>query len=276
MAISRSKGRRPVARSVASAVEPLEGRRLLSAGDLDPTYGTAGKASLSYTGSAEDLGKSISLMDDGRYVVGGGSYGAIVGGTLARYLSDGTLDPSFGPGGSGTVRIDIPWTYGVDDAVANNDGTVIAVGTVPTGTGVPDVPRVQRFTPAGAIDPTWNAPRAAAGITGLTRDLVGAGGGRSILVTATMAVRLNADGTLDATFGNGGKATYNLDSARKRFAAYAGAVQSDGSLVLAGEWYDLDSAMHMAGARRYTRAGLLDASFGAGLPATGTIALPGV
>jgi uncharacterized delta-60 repeat protein len=91
-----------------------------------------------------------------------------------------------------------------------------------------------------------------------------------------MAVRLNADGTLDPTFGSGGKATYNLDSARKRFAAYGGAVQPDGSVVLAGVWYDQDSALNTAALRRYTPGGQLDASFGTGGPATGTVVIGGV
>jgi uncharacterized delta-60 repeat protein len=270
VARSRSRGFR---RAAFAPIEPLEGRRLLSAaGDLDPTFGRGGVASLGYAGSTEDMSKGMAVMPDGRIVVGGSSFMGTSAGTLSRYLSDGTPDPSFGPDGNGQVRLDVPWQNGVDDLVVNPDGSVIAIGTPRTEAVFGDVPRVQRFTPAGAPDPAWVAPRAAANITGLTRDLVGASGGRSIDVTSTMAVRLNADGTLDATFGFGGKATYNLDSARQRFQAYAGALQPDGALVLVGEWYSLDTAMKTAAVRRYTAAGQLDATFGAG----GTFVLPGV
>src|SRR4051812_32569169 len=124
--LSRSRGFR---RAAFAPVEPLEGRRLLSAaGDLDPTFGRGGVASLGYAGSTEDMSKGMAVMPDGRVVVGGSSFMGTSAGTLSRYLSDGTPDPSFGPDGSGQVRLGVPWQNGVDDLVVNPDGSVIAIG----------------------------------------------------------------------------------------------------------------------------------------------------
>src|SRR3954463_8126575 len=104
-----SRLRGPCRCAVHARVESLEGRRLLSAGDLDPTFGNGGVGTLAYAGRTDDLAQALPLMGDGRFGVGGSSYGAAFGGTMARSLPDGSPDPSFGPGGSGKVRIDMPW-----------------------------------------------------------------------------------------------------------------------------------------------------------------------
>ncbi len=78
--------------------------------------------------------------------------------------------------------------------------------------------------------------------------LAGGGGGGSFCV-----VRLRTNGTLDTTFGSGGKKT--IDFGGDNDSAYGGALQSDGKIVLAG-----DSNFRVALVRLKTN-GALDASF---------------
>jgi uncharacterized delta-60 repeat protein len=72
-------------------VEPLEARRLLAAGMLDPTFDSDGQLTTDF-GASDDLGYSVGVQSDGKIVVAGSSYGDFA---LARYNANGTLDSSF-------------------------------------------------------------------------------------------------------------------------------------------------------------------------------------
>src|SRR4051812_47724306 len=94
--LSRTAG----ATAPAGCAEPLEGRRLLSAGDLDPTFGAGGirqyDPSLFTNGSAA----AIPVQADGKLVAAGIGGSPFVnpddaGFALARYLPDGKLDTTF-------------------------------------------------------------------------------------------------------------------------------------------------------------------------------------
>src|SRR5206468_652342 len=73
-------------------------------------------------------------------------------------------------------------------------------------------------------------------------------------------VRYNANGSLDATFGAGGKVTTSIGSDEDD--AYALALQPDGKLVAAGE--TLNGVRYDFALVRYNANGSLDATFGAG------------
>src|SRR4051794_4940841 len=76
--------------------EPLESRRLLSAGDLDPSFGGDGTVTMDVPGSQSDLAVAVAVQSDGKVVVAAVSaeHPAVL-----RYLPDGSLDTSFGTGG---------------------------------------------------------------------------------------------------------------------------------------------------------------------------------
>src|ERR1044071_2498343 len=82
----------PVPRSVQASV-----------GDLDPSFGVAGKVITSFPGGQSGA-NAVAIQSDGRIVLGGfaGPY-PLVDFTLARYNSDGSLDTTFGSGGSVTT-----------------------------------------------------------------------------------------------------------------------------------------------------------------------------
>jgi uncharacterized delta-60 repeat protein len=165
---------------------------------------------------------------------------------IARYNSDGSLDTSFGTGGrvSGNVN-------GLARAVAiQPDGKIVLAGDfeieLPNGTFASDFV-IARFNANGNLD----LPFGTSGTGQVATDIGGAANsGRNVVLQPngaivvsgtpqcsssqpgcnhTDVVRYNANGTLDASFGNGGKLTL------ADVAVGAGLVrQPDGKLVLAG------------------------------------------
>src|SRR5262245_17690173 len=90
-----------------------------------------------------------------------------------------------------------------------------------------------------------------------------AGRGRSSLGTSNdfCVLRFNDDGTLDTTFGTGGRVLTDFGSSTD--SANAMVVQSDGKIVVAGQTSRSGTGSELAVAR-YNADGSLDTSFGAG------------
>ncbi len=95
-------------------------------GELDPSFGTGGKTTASGPGGIEGSAVDVALTGDGKIIVAGGGLDFLV----ARFGSNGTLDPSFGEGG-------LTWTafLGNYPAYANAmalgpDGKIVVGGLV--------------------------------------------------------------------------------------------------------------------------------------------------
>src|SRR5256885_1398348 len=88
-------------RSGGYEIEPLEGRVLLSSGDLDPTFGTGGEGFTNLIGTQPGEATALIVQPDGKIVPAGYAAGFVSEQPVViRYLPDGTLDPSLG-GGTG-------------------------------------------------------------------------------------------------------------------------------------------------------------------------------
>lgn len=87
-------------------IERLEPRRMLSAGQLDASFGNHGRV-LTHFANAEAVIQQLVPMLDGRVLAAG--YAKLADGTsavaLARYFADGTADPSFGDHGMEIANI---------------------------------------------------------------------------------------------------------------------------------------------------------------------------
>lgn len=175
-------------------------------GTLDPTFGTAGVATLT-PHLASNWPNAIALQSDGRIVVATTENGT--GSSLERVTAAGVLDTTFGVGGYAVVE---PGAF-IFDVAARPDGTIVATGA--QGTGV----YVARFTSTGAADTSFgaggstNTSSPTPGQAGAYRVAFQADGriivgGRTIDSTATggagLLVGYTANGALDTTFGNGG------------------------------------------------------------------------
>ena len=96
------------AKAVLIAAMVLQAARSAHAapGDLDTTFGSGGKVTTPFMHSNDTLenANGMAIQPDGRIVLAGyANTGANVDFLVARYLTDGTLDTTFGDGGRVTV-----------------------------------------------------------------------------------------------------------------------------------------------------------------------------
>jgi uncharacterized delta-60 repeat protein len=187
-------------------------------------------------------------------------------------LADGMLDPDFGTGGRVTTSFGMFW---MDDAAAlvlQPDGRAIAAGRT-----FPNLAQsfmaAARYLPSGALDTTFDgdglvtvdfssAPDRSAIATNVLLQpdgkivLVGSFSDSPVLRYAL--ARLNADGTLDSSFGTGGKVTVPLTNGL--IAGSSAALLPDGRILVHGRTGSL-SVPGLALAR-FNADGTLDATFG--------------
>ncbi|HEX3831482.1 MAG TPA: delta-60 repeat domain-containing protein [Solirubrobacteraceae bacterium] len=238
-------------------------------GDLDPAYGTGGKTTVSF--AADDLAFASALQSDGSLITVGSTSGA--GGhdmAVSRLTPSGAPDPAFGSGG----KVTIDFAGGDDTAFAvalAPDGTIIVAGQTSGGAGGSQF-AIARLTAGGALDPSFGTGGEATVDFGGTKD--GATGafvtstGQIVLTGFTdpggagddfAAARLNADGSLDATFGNAGRTTVDFGG---NDSGEAAALTPAGQIIISG-----DTSASGGGdfaVTRLTAAGALDTSFGTG------------
>jgi uncharacterized delta-60 repeat protein len=228
---------------------------VFSAGVLDPGYATSGRVTTDFNGSYDAIYDMV-LQSDGKPVVAG--YAAVSGNynfALARYNTNGTLDTTFGTAGKVTTNF-----TGNDlghALVLQSDGKIVAAG------GDDDF-KLARYNTNGTLDTTFGTGGkvstdfsssfewANALVLQPDGKIVVAGvvynGSNYVFALA----RYNSNGTLDSTFGTGGKA--NLD--RIGFAS-ALVRQTDGKLVVAGSYGEVKLV-------RYNANGAVDTTFGVG------------
>src|SRR5262249_6779877 len=151
--------------------------RYTANGQLDTTWGAGGgQPGRVVTDFGGDEGISaLAVQKDGGVVVGGFTQDTQpprhTAMALARYLSNGSLDPSFGIGGK-TVAAFGTGTEEIEGIAIQKDGGIVAVGR--TGLSLQNqipVATVVRFLQDGTLDPSF-------GTNGLTRSDFGAELGR--------------------------------------------------------------------------------------------------
>lgn len=261
--------------------------RFKSDGTLDGDFGDNGKVTTPIPGSAA-LGiteaLAVAIQRDGKIVVAGdartpapGSRAAIA---LVRYDSDGSLDNSFGSGG---FVFGPTFLFGRAFAVAidGNDRIVVAGDTPKAGnTDFGDF-IVARFNANGSIDNSFG--QAGINVTdvgGVTNEAHGlkvladnsllvsgfapqvvsnTNGTTTVSTPVTAVVRYKENGTLEGTFGSGGRVQLNGDDVGRDLA-----VQSDGRIVLAGsiETATFPATRKQFALMRLLANGTVDGSFG--------------
>ena len=239
----------------------LESRQVHATTDLDSGFGNGGRVVTDISGG-HDEARALAIQPDGRIVAAGVTgTGSSQDFALARYNTDGSLDRTFGVGG--TVITDVSRGSDVVWAVAIQvDGKIVAAGAASGDFAL------ARYTADGTLDTQFGHGGITitdfggddqANALALQRD------GR--IVVAGVAGRLDfglaryrADGTLDATFGAEGRVI--TDFSGHTDAAYALAIQPDGRIVAAGATGAFPTAQFALA--RYDGDGSLDTGFGAG------------
>ena len=201
------------------------------------------------------------------------------------FAAAGSLDPFFGTGGV----VQIPVTELVAPvaaaAVVQPDGKVVVGGRDEGPTNVAWHWRVRRLLSDGAPDTGFGTAGQVVLFGASTShrdrlcDVALDGVGRILAVGAHGAggptptvVRLNADGSLDSSFGVGGVSSFAIPGAYASGTARAVAIQPDGKIVVAGTVHlvakktkkDPDGYQNARFAVRLHTDGSLDATFGVG------------
>lgn len=260
-------------------VEMLEDRVLAAAGALDATFSTDGRVLLDPMGGGTEQAVAVVVQGDGKIVVAGFADDATaqtVKMRVSRFHPGGALDPAFDHDGS--LLLDIPTTDFaklIDDTVglALQDGKLLVAGSVDRGGGDFDFVVARLSQQNGALDPTFGTGGVArvnfnlpGGVSddrfrALTLDRQGrivlAGIARTEGQSGTQShvavARLNGpDGSLDTSFGIGGKFTQEGN------AAVTGVAMQDDQILVAGSggWRFLVG--------RLTATGTLDTTFADG------------
>ena len=244
--------------------------RLLPTLAPDPTFGVDGRTTTDFFGKF-DLATGMAVQPDGRIVVIGMVTDAAAHQYfgLVRYNIDGALDKSFGTGGR--VVTDLAHGSQIPFAVALQlDGKLIVVG-VTFNIDANELTMV-RYLANGSLDPDFgtggkvflNNYTANPHSVTLQSDgrIVVAG----IVLTGGQGAdfalwRFEANGTLDTTFGTGGRVFTDFGAWDN---AGAVAVGPDGKIVAAGytQLYGKFVSSNFAVAR-YAANGSLDRTFGA-------------
>ena len=223
-------------------------------GDLDLTFGTGGKVTTDF-GSFEN-GYSTALQPDGKIVVVGRAFLSSNGNTdnfaVARYNTNGTLDTSFD--GDGKVITIVGTGNSTAYSVAiQSDGKIVVAGVART-TNTEFA--VVRYNSNGSLDTSFNgngivltnisdtynnqpinSQDDAAEVLIQPDGKIIAVGNTGLPVFGLAVVRYNSDGSLDGSFGIGGKKTLQYFSTSLIFRnldATSAVLQNDGKIVIGG------------------------------------------
>lgn len=262
-------------------------------GTLDASFGDAGKRLVQFAQSdSSERGSKVLIQPDGKILLFGYCNGQAFF-CVARLTSTGALDVTFNQ--TGLVTTDI--TSDLDLAFAAillSDGRIVVGGQCRTTPGSPFTGYdfcIVRYSSAGELDTGFGTGGKVTTPVGVEWDrlltlrevsggkLLGAGQCRvnnptnTGLQDAFCAVRYNADGDIDASFGTSGKVLISLWPEFR----YGGVdVYPDGRLLVSGACRDLTGAGGCAVPSspgksrlllmRLTASGTLDSSFkGAGV-----------
>ena len=244
--------------------------RYNSNGSLDITFGTSGKVTTDL-GSPYEEATAVAVQPDGKIVVAGGAvFGLFNDFVLVRYNTNGTLDTTFGT--SGKVITNLAGVSAQAYAVSvQRDGKIVVGGQVNVdggydfalvrynSNGTPDATfgtRGQVFTEFGTAKQGFSFAQASALAIQTDGKIVLAGQAYLGQDYDFALARYNVNGTLDTTFGSGGKIT--TDFAAPNAGANSVAIQPDGMIIAGG------FAKNRLALVRYTARGGLDPNFGIG------------
>jgi uncharacterized delta-60 repeat protein len=279
----QSAFRRP---SCRPRLEALEDRCTPSAGALDPTFGNgAGYVTTSVSNATLYGNQTVLLQPDGKIIdVGVANFPGrkgLQGSDFAavRYNADGTLDTSFGSAGLALVS---PASISTGSSIGPqctatlypyagtaNDGKILVEGSYLVTQGKNQNPiselALVRFNSNGTVDTSFGSGGEVLTSFSVGGMNVNVAGGRGIVLTSTgqivacseigtgtVLARFNANGTLDTTFGQGGKVIAPGPEAQKLIQL------SNGQLLAVG-WEGNSGTLV-----RYNANGTVDTTFGSG------------
>ena len=215
-------------------------------GTPDTTFGSGGQVMTDFVGFEDDA-FSVLIQPDGKIVAVGSANdpATFYDFAAARYLSNGTIDTTFGV--AGRVRTD----FGDQNfdrarsAALTPDGKIVAAGFAISGGGLNQNFAVARYTSNGVLDTTFSRDGKTQIDFGnccqSANKVLLQSDGKIITVgyantedsdSDFLLARLNPRGSLDPTFGIGGKVRTSFGDLNG--GANGAALQSDGKIVAVG------------------------------------------
>lgn len=168
---------------------------LAKAGNPDHSFGGGGtiRTAVDFPTPWQKTGVQLAEAPGGELAVAGGE-------TLARYLPDGQLDPSFGEGGLVGIVLPEEMSFSLGDLAIDGQGRTIVIGTA----GDPNLSyaAILRYTRDGKLDPSF-------------------GGGDGVVMT-NFGLPFNAAGRAPAV-----TATLGAVDAQDRITLIAGTIQPE-------------------------------------------------
>jgi len=243
-------------------------------GTLDTSFGDHGRVTTDIAGGAGDSATALAVQADGKLVAAGSATaGTNQDFAVARYNPNGTPDLSFGTGGRATI--DIAGAFDEARDLVVQGGKLVAAGFTFTGDAVTGDFALARFTAAGRPDGTFGTGgRVTTDFAGGFDDaralvvqggkLVAAGGATTGSGPDFALSRYDDQGSLDPTFGTGGKVTTDFAPVFGDADEINALVVQQGKLVAAGSSFTGGGLRFDFALARYRPNGELDATFGTG------------
>ena len=283
----RLVGQRPIMHTFLAAILTMAAAVVshaqTTANNLDPTFGTGGITRTDFAGNIDEA-NAIAIQPNGQIIAAGSSFSnskTVEDFIVARYNADGTLDKRFAKNG----KITTDFFRNVDSISAiaiQPDGRIVVAGFAQLA-GQGSTPRVfalaryrndgtpdTSFGSNGALTTSFGGSFAAvsalmvqpdgkivvAGTVDFNPDLPGSG------LDFALA-RYNPSGTLDGSFGKGGKVVFDFFGSFDQ--ANSAVLQPDGKIIVVGSAsYDANNRDIGFALARFNTDGSSDFSFGTG------------
>jgi uncharacterized delta-60 repeat protein len=228
-------------------------------GSFDPSFGDGGFVAGDFNAPLQAQVNGMALQADGSILVIGssGSEPFTSEFALSRFLPDGSLDRSFGEGGSISFAGQPKVFAGAEQVALQPDGRILLLGRA---TEVLNGLEIVRLSASGSLDRSFGedgfslTPTPQKFISGAPLAQVMQGGELTVVLGSTKILRYQADGRLDPSFGGDGMIDSNLISEVSGLA-----IDDSGRILLAGSYGKV---------ARFLPDGSPDASFGVGGLAT--------
>lgn len=257
----QSDGKVVVAGQSTAANADFQVARLNADGTMDTAFGLDGIAALDLEGSY-DYGEALAIQTDGKLLIGGTSlHNGVYVFSLVRLTTTGILDSTFGIGGVAILANFNGEDFGESLALMP-DGRILIGGTGYHGGQYTF--SVARLTSEGQVDTTFGVDgRASVNVGGSSfgESIALQTDGKVVIAGSInsdyLIARLDENGALDPSFGQGGTTMIDLgesDTARTL------TIQADGKIVAAGT--STAFGVNQFSVVRLTANGALDTSLG--------------
>jgi uncharacterized delta-60 repeat protein len=215
-------------------------------GSPDVTFGNGGQVTTDFLGKEDDA-FSVLIQPDGKIVAVGSANDPVKFYDFAavRYLSNGTIDTSFGVAGKVSTDFRGGGFDRAHSAVLQPDGSIVAAGFAITVSGGSENFAVARYNSSGVLDTTFSDDGKTQINFGSccqsAYEVLLQSDGKIVTVgfpdsessdSDFVVARLDSAGALDNTFGIGGKVRTSFGDLNG--GALGAALQADGKIVAVG------------------------------------------